>query len=208
MLFVKKDVNFVFFGLLLLMMVAMAGVMLYSDYTYHKVNGDYLKFKEMYDAAQADLNASRAEVRAKELSLEDLERNMTDLWSELQLSKQKETSLSGYYTTVKTEKQQLNENLSKALTDIDRCRSDYESSRLTLSVCQRDIELEKKSVTICKQSLVSYQVGAADAALKAEQLAEAMETFGCKNKSICQEDLEEAKTLLSTLQSRLNSMTP
>lgn len=206
MLSVKKDVNFVFFGLLLLMMVAMAGVMLYSDYTYHKVNGDYIRFKQMYDQAQQDLNASKQEVRAEKLRLDDLKQNMTDLWNELQLSKQKETSLSTYYTSVKTEKQQLNENLSKALTDIDRCRSDYESSRLTLSVCQRDIELEKKSVTACNTKLNTYKVGAANAALKAENLKELLEGLDCENETSCEKDYGDAETLLRDLQSILNSM--
>ncbi len=206
MLSVKKDVNFMFFGLLLLMMVAMAGVMLYSDYTYHKVNGDYLRFKQMYDSAQADLNASKMEVRAKEESLEDLERNMTDLWNELQLSKTKETSLSGYYTTVQTEKQKLNENLSRTLSDLDRCTADYASSRLTLQVCQRDIELEKKSTTSCKASLSSYQVGAANAALKAEELMERFEGLNCENETTCEDDYDEAMTLLTNLKSTLNSM--
>jgi chromosome segregation ATPase len=203
---VKKDVNFIFFGLLLLLMIAMAGVMLYSDYTYHKVNGDYLRFKGMYDLAQKNLTNSREQLQAKQLNLEELEQNMTDLWNELQLSKTKETSLSGYYTTVQTQKQQLNESLSTAISARDRCKADYESSRLTLSVCQRDIELEKKTVSSCQANLLSYRVASADAALKAEQLMAALETFGCKNKSVCQDDLEEAVTMMETLQSKLNSM--
>lgn len=202
----KKDVNFIFFGLLLLLMIAMAGVMLYSDYTYHKVNGDYLRFKEMYDLAQKNLTNSREELQAKQLNLEELEQNMTDLWNELQLSKTKESSLSGFYTTVQTQKQQLNESLGAAISARDRCRSDYETSRLTLSVCQRDIELEKKTVLSCKANLVSYQIGSADAALKAEQLMAALDTFGCKNKSVCQDDLDDAMIILQNLQSKLNSM--
>jgi chromosome segregation ATPase len=203
---VKKDVNFIFFGLLLLLMIAMAGVMLYSDYTYHKVNGDYMRFKQMYDDAQKNLTISKENLKVQELVLNEKDRNLTDLWNELQLSKQKETSLSGYYTTVKTEKQQLNESLSTAISARDRYRSDYESSKLTLSVCQRDIELEKKTVSSCQANLLSYRVASADAALKAQQLMAALDTFSCKNKTVCENDLEDAVTLLENLQAKLNSM--
>jgi chromosome segregation ATPase len=203
---VKKDVNFIFFGLLLLLMIAMAGVMLYSDYTYHKVNGDYIRFKQMYDKAQDDLNQSKTDVRAKEMALDEKERELIDIVKELNLSKQKESSLSGYYVTVKSEKEQLNESLSTAISARDRYKADYESSRLTLSVCQRDIELEKKTVSTCQANLLSYRVASADAALKAEQLMAALDTFSCKNKTVCDDDLGDAVTMLETLQAKLNSM--
>lgn len=202
----KRDVNFLFFGLLLLLLVAMVGVMLYSDYTYQKVNRQYMEFKRMFEQAQEELNQSRAEVRAKEAELDEKEQQLIDLFKELNLTKMKESSLSKYYSEVKSEKQRLNEDLIKVTEEKDSC-----IIKLDKMVMERDTY--KKGYELEKRWRISYQNTADKCASEVAKsynnsltLMLILDDLDCRNRTIYQDDIEDARDILISIQTSLDKI--
>jgi len=203
---VKRDVNFVFFGLLILLLIAMVGVMLYSDYTYHKTNAQYLKFKEMFERAQNDLNRSREEIKAKDEELQETEQALIDIINELNLSKQRISSLSDYYTTVRSEKEDLERDLSRIERERDQWKSDYVAAKQDLGVCEKSYDLKKKEVELLNSEVLAYRnsidelsgkIGNATAQL--EVIMDAVGDVDC-NESSCEEDKDSIEDLIQSLQ--------
>jgi len=202
----KRDVNFVFFGLLILLLIAMVGVMLYSDYTYHKVNAQYLEFKEMFEEAQNDLNKSRAEINAKNEELQKTEQALVDIINELNLSKQRVSSLSDYYTTVRGEKENLEEDLSQTEQERDQWKSDYVAAKQDLGVCEKSYDLKKKEVELLESDIAAYRNSAdelsaniGNATAKLEVIMEAVGDLDC-NESSCEGDKTTVEDLIESLQ--------
>ncbi len=206
----KRDINFVFFGLLILLLVAMVGVTLYSDYTYHKVNGQYLEFKKMFEQAQEDLNKSRAEINAKNEELLETEQALLDIINELNLSKQRASSLGDYYTTVKSEKAVLAEDLFETEQERNQWKSDYVAARQDLGVCEKNYDLKKKEVGLLESEIVAYRdygsklsINIVIAREKAEDLMKSLDDVDCDNASICEDRTENITEMLEDLQSTL-----
>ncbi|RLI92344.1 MAG: hypothetical protein DRO89_02290 [Candidatus Altiarchaeales archaeon] len=206
----KRDVNFVFFGLLILLLIAMVGIMLYSDYTYHKVNAQYLKFKEMFEQAQNELNRSREEIKAKDEELQEKEQALIDIINELNLSKQRISSLSDYYTTVKSEKENLEMDLSRIERERDQWKSDYLAAKKDLGVCEKNYDLKKKEVELLESDIAAYRDYATKLSLnidiameEAEDLMNALDIVDCTNASVCEDEIENITEMLQDLQSTL-----
>ena len=206
----RRDVNFVFFGLLILLLIAMVGVMLYSDYTYHRVNARYLKFREMFEQAQNDLNRSREEIKAKDEELQEKEQALIDIINELNLSKQRISSLSDYYTTVRSEKEDLERDLSRIEQERDRWKSDYLAAKQDLEVCEKNYNLKKREVELLESDIAVYRDYAAKlrvnigiAREEAEDLMNALDIVDCANASVCEDEIENITEMLQDLQSTL-----
>ncbi|MBN2014889.1 MAG: hypothetical protein JW778_06890 [Candidatus Altiarchaeota archaeon] len=202
----KKDVNFIFFGLLILLLTAMVGTMLYSDYTYHKVNAQYLEFKNMFEQAQDQLNQTKSEIEAKDLELQEKENSLIEIINELNLSKQKETSLEGYYTTVKTEKEGLQDQLSDTVEDRDKWRTDYLTTKQELGICEKDSDLlemnlnnEKNKVIECKKSVAGLKTYVENITSKLEETMTALEDLDC-GELTCEGEKDELEELIQELQ--------
>lgn len=202
----KKDVNFIFFGLLILLLIAMVGAMLYSDYTYHKVNAQYLEFKNMYEQAQSELNQSRAELETKDLELQEKENALIEIINELNLSKQKESSLSEYYTTVKTEKEGLQEELSGTVEERDKWKTDYQTTKQDLSICEKNSDLleinlnnEKTKLAECKQSVGNLGPYFENITSKLEEVTTALDDLDCGEET-CEGDQGVLEDLIQDLQ--------
>jgi chromosome segregation ATPase len=202
----RRDVNFIFFGLLILLLISMIGIMLYSDYIYHKSNAEYLEFKRKYEKACEDLNESREEMNTKDEDLQRTEQALIDIINELNLSKQRVSSLSDYYTTVKGEKELLEGDLSKTEQERDKWKSDYVTAKQDLGVCEKTLDLEKIQVELLNSEIVTYMnsvdelsadIGNATAQL--EVIMEALGYINC-NESSCREDKATVEDLINSLQ--------
>lgn len=208
----RRDVNFIFFGLLILLLISMTGIMLYSDYIYHKSNAEYLEFKRKYEKACDDLNESRAEVNAKNEELQGTEQALIDIINELNLSKQRVSSLSDYYTTVKGEKELLEGDLSKTEQERDKWKSDYVTARQDLGVCEKNFDLKKREVELLNSEIATYinsvdklsaDIGNATAQL--EVIMEALGDLEC-NESSCDDGKTTIEDLINSLQEILIQM--
>ncbi|MFH1125517.1 MAG: hypothetical protein V1703_00185, partial [Candidatus Altiarchaeota archaeon] len=94
--------------------------------------------------AKADeLNRTLYEVKAKEELLNQKERILNDYISELNLSKERETSLGVHFVDLKTQNIYLGEKLNKTMIDRDRWVNSYETTKKDYDVCKVDYQLKK-----------------------------------------------------------------
>ncbi len=205
----KRDVNFLFFGLLILLLIGMVGVMLYSDYTYHKVNIQYIDFKERFEEAQQKLNHTRAELEAKDIELYEREQDLVDIINQLNLSKKKESSLSEYYTTIKSEKDTLSSTLSETEEELNTLESDYLSEKLDHDTCKKDVSLWKAEFNAantdlgeCKASVSNLSGSINGVASKLEEVMAALKDLDC-NESSCDEEKKELEQIIQDTQTTM-----
>ncbi len=198
--------NFIFFGLLLLLLIAMVGVTLYSDYTYQGVNARYREFKKMFEHVEEDLNKSRAELNLKDKELQEKEQALVDIINELNLSKQRVSSLSDYYTTVRSEKDVLESDLSQTQEERDKWKTDYTTARTDLGVCEKNYDLKKEEVKQLELTRVLHQNYAKIAESLAESMMDILKTVKCDNSSTCNDKIENVTETLEDLQAELDKI--
>jgi len=136
----KRDVNFIFFGIMILLVLCMVGIALYSDYSYHDVNRRYLEFRNKLEETQMELNNTRMQLEEREKKLNQTERQLVDIINELNLSKQRISSLGEYYTDLKGEKEELEENLSRVIQDRDAWKSNYFDAQQNIAFCNQSLK--------------------------------------------------------------------
>jgi len=137
----KRDVNFILFGILILLIMSMVGMALYSDYTYHEINEKYREFKKKLDEAQRKLNETNMLLIEREMELNETERQLIDIINELNLSKQKISSLGEYYKNLRGRNEELEEELSKVKDDRDLWKSNYFEVKEDLGFCNQSLKL-------------------------------------------------------------------
>ncbi|RLI90846.1 MAG: hypothetical protein DRO94_03505 [Candidatus Altiarchaeales archaeon] len=137
----KRDVNFILFGILILLIMSMVGMALYSDYTYHEINEKYREFKKKLDEAQRKLNETNMLLIEREMELNETERQLIDIINELNLSKQKISSLGEYYKNLRGRNEELEEELNKVKDDRDLWKSNYFEVKEDLGFCNQSLKL-------------------------------------------------------------------
>ena len=137
----KRDVNFILFGILILLIMSMVGMALYSDYTYHEIDNKYREFKKKLDEAQRKLNETNMLLIEREMELNETERQLIDIINELNLSKQKISSLGEYYKNLRGRNEELEEELSKVKDDRDLWKSNYFEVKEDLGFCNQSLKL-------------------------------------------------------------------
>ncbi|HEX54875.1 MAG TPA: hypothetical protein ENF49_01975 [Candidatus Altiarchaeales archaeon] len=137
----KRDVNFILFGILILLIMSMVGMALYSDYTYHEIDNKYREFKKKLDEAQRKLNETNMLLIEREMELNETERQLIDIINELNLSKQKISSLGEYYKNLRGRNEELEEELNKVKDDRDLWKSNYFEVKEDLGFCNQSLKL-------------------------------------------------------------------
>ena len=140
----KRNINFLLFGLVIVSMFAMLGMALYYKSTYDELNERYMNSKEEIMRAAADLNQTIAEVNAKEALINQKEMILSSYISELNLSKERETSLGMHFTDMKNENTYLQDKLNKTISDRDKWKGFYDTTKTQYDVCRMDYELKKE----------------------------------------------------------------
>jgi len=128
----------------------------------------------------------------------------------LNLSKQRISSLSDYYTTVRSEKEDLERDLSRIEQERDRWKSDYLAAKQDLEVCEKNYNLKKREVELLESDIAVYRDYAAKlrvnigiAREEAEDLMNALDIVDCANASVCEDEIENITEMLQDLQSTL-----
>jgi len=138
----RYDVNFIVLGLLLVVIVAMIAMVFYYNVTYGSLRDRYeLAMRDMENKSVA-LNKTMQEANAKEALLRERERLLLDYISELNISKERETSLVSHFTELKGEKEVLDEQLNQTRNERNSYASLYTRTKTDYDVCQRNYEVK------------------------------------------------------------------
>ncbi|MBM3309333.1 MAG: hypothetical protein FJY77_03680, partial [Candidatus Altiarchaeales archaeon] len=140
----KRNVNFLLFGLVLLSVVAIIAISVLYSIRYDRFKESSGLLEKDLMAKVEELNRTLAEVKAKEELLNQKERVLSSYISELNLSKERETSLGGHFIDLKNEKIYLEDKLNKTLLDRDKWKTYYDTTKKDFDVCRLDYELEKE----------------------------------------------------------------
>jgi len=114
----KHNVNFGLLGLLLLVIVAMIGLVLYYYTTYEGLSRKYDEALLSLRNVSGKVNQTQYELAAREAQLREKEKMLIDYLGELNISRQRETSLGGHYNEMKDKVENLSSTLN--LTVVER----------------------------------------------------------------------------------------
>jgi len=151
----KQDVNFFLFGMLILLIFAMVGLVMYTEVEYKNLSNDYSDALKKLDNKTAELNKKIDENNQTRAELESRERSLVDIVKELNLTKEKQTSLGGFFENLKGEKQTLEENLTSTQGEVAKWKASYTDKKKDLDVCQNSVKLKEDQITK-KDSKISY----------------------------------------------------
>jgi len=142
----KHNVNFFLFGIIILLLFAMIGMALYFNTTYAGLSLRYNKAMDNIKNLTYQLNETLKEVNEKNLELMKKEKTLIDIVNELNLSKQKISSLGEFYTQEKGVREELE-------MDLEKVREERDFWKLNYTQTKQDLELWKKNYLIKVQEL-------------------------------------------------------
>ncbi len=129
-------------SILIVMGVSMVGMALYFNKTYEAIGQDYEQaLKDVREKAK-ELNETAGAMNEREAELKRAEQEMLDYINELNLTKSRVSSLGTHFTTLKSDKEILEANLSKTTTERDDWMSKYTSTKTSLDICTRDYNIK------------------------------------------------------------------
>jgi len=143
----KQNVNFMLAGLLAVSVVAMLLLTLYYKQTYDELNSRYDNSRRDILAAAEQLNKTIEDVKAKEDLLNRKEGVLNDYMSELNLSKERETSLGAHFVDLRNENDYLTDKLNKTMTDRERWLNLYNATKQQYDVCRWDYQLKEEEAS-------------------------------------------------------------
>ncbi len=153
----RKDVNFILFGLLLLSLVSMIALTLYYKSVYQGLSARYADAQTDIDKKASELNETITLVNAKEDLLNKKEKILLDYINELNLSKNRELSLGEHFTALQGEKEELQEDLNITRGENKRLESAYTEAKKDLDVCDVNYQLKTKELTDVSNQLVAAE---------------------------------------------------
>ncbi|MFH1722055.1 MAG: hypothetical protein ABH950_05560 [Candidatus Altiarchaeota archaeon] len=137
----KYNVSLVMMGLLLLTIISLISLALYSRMKYDDLSEDYENAIREVNKAAEELNQTLAEAQAKEKLLTTKEQILVDYLDELNLSKERESSLGVHFTELRGEKDILTANLSETRERLGELNDEFEKAKTSLDVCEIDFDL-------------------------------------------------------------------
>jgi len=153
----KKDVNFTLFGIITLLLFSIVGVTIYYNLTYQRLDSDYREAIDDVRRTKDELNRTAEEIILKSEELVKKENDLIDLINELNLSKQQVTSLGGYYTDLKGEKESIEANIDQIRGERDTWKSEYTSANVDLEYCERSYGAMQIKFSTVNSSLTRFQ---------------------------------------------------
>ncbi len=137
----KRDVNLILFGLVVFLLFSMVGITLYYQETYRSLDESYSQATGKIRETERQLNKTIAEVGRKSEELDRREKELIDIINELDVSKQKISSLGDYYQNLKGEKETLENRLDSAESKRDLYKLNLDEKTKELEVCEKDKKL-------------------------------------------------------------------
>ncbi len=174
----KRDINFVFLAIVVVLLMSMAGMAIYYRDTYHKLNLDYQRALEGVGNTSIELNKTIDILNAKN---EELDRNkalLVDVIERLNLSKGRDFQWENIYLDVLQKKEQIEEeksnlkgNLAKTENDklilvsnLTQCRFDYQSEEDKRRVAENNLNIANSQISelVRKNTNLKSDINSAD----------------------------------------------
>ena len=149
----KRDVNLFLLGLLVLIIISMVGLGVYFQNEYKSLASEYNTALDKLQEKNAELDKKIIEINNTRAELDAREASLVDIVKELNLTKEKQTSLGGFFENLKGEKETLQENLSSTQDEVKKWKLNYNNANNDLGICQNNIknkddQLNKKDARI------------------------------------------------------------
>ena len=149
----KRDVNLFLLGLLVLIIISMVGLGIYFQNEYKSLASEYNTALDKLQEKNAELDKKIIEINNTRADLDAREASLVDIVKELNLTKEKQTSLGGFFENLKGEKETLQENLSSTQDEVKKWKLNYNNANNDLGICQNNIknkddQLNKKDARI------------------------------------------------------------
>jgi chromosome segregation ATPase len=154
----KRDVNFYLFGLLFFLLLSMVGLAFYFNYTYEGINARYEKSLKNLKNLSRELNATIYELNKKNLELIRKEKTLIDIVNELNLSKQKISSLGDFYTQEKGVREELEENLQETMQERDFWKLNYTQTKQDLDLWKKNYQVKERELRRASSRISSLEV--------------------------------------------------
>ncbi len=151
----KQDINYFLLGLLVLILLSMVGLGLYYQNEYKNLSGEYDSALQNLKEKNDELDKKMEEINQTRSDLDSRESALVDIVKELNLTKEKQVSLGGFYANLTGEKQLLQEDLSATEQDLQKWKTSYTAKDKDLKVCQQDSNLKDQQLAK-KDSKISY----------------------------------------------------
>lgn len=186
-------------GLLVLTLLSMVGLGLYYQNNYKSLAGDYDSALQKLQEKNDELDQKMKEINQTRSELDAREASLVDIVKELNLTKEKQASLGGFFENLKGEKETLADNLSATQQDLQKWKTSYAAKDKDLKVCQQSSNLKDEQLAK-KDSKISYmQTNIKSASYSLNQTDE--------NLFYVEKDLEDLKSQLSDLYKEVGKMT-
>ncbi len=167
----RHNVNFGLLGLLLLVIMAMLGLVLYYYLTFEGLRSDYDKAAGELVELSVKVNDTQAELNEKEQQLNEKEKILLEYLGELNLSKQKATSITDHYTQMKSTADSLSVSLNSTVAEKERYaklydkyytesiewKGKYDTSKAELDSARNKISRMKGDATEISNSLANME---------------------------------------------------
>lgn len=143
----KRDVNFFLMGLLILALVSMVVMTIYYRYTYQELKRNYDRALGRLDEQALNLTKAIERANAREELLNKKEGMLIDYLQELNISKEREYNLTGHFTVLRGEKEELASELNTTLLERRKFEELYAETSDDLKVCKKDYNLKVEQLS-------------------------------------------------------------
>jgi chromosome segregation ATPase len=194
----KQDVNFLLLSLLLIALMGMAAIALFAQSEYQRLFDMNLDARANLEKKSALLDNKTSEVETMRQELETRQQSLVDMVKELNLSKERQESLGGFFTELKGAKESLEENLTAVEEAKGGLERRLQAANKDLEVCTVTVSFKDKQIAN-SSSKISKLVN---------QIASYSITFNKENSGLgdINTDLTKVKTDLASYESKINSI--
>ncbi|MFC2162510.1 hypothetical protein ACFLRF_02420 [Candidatus Altiarchaeota archaeon] len=160
----EHDVNIILMILVLGLVLSMIGMVIYYRMTYESLNDQYRDKIDVLDNTTQVLNSTMLRVRARDEELARIERKLRDFANELNISQSRETVLGDHFSSLKGEKEEVEDFLNKTQVERARYENLYNKYYTDFRVCKKDYDNKVSELTVAnnrmgKQITKAVQIG-------------------------------------------------
>lgn len=149
----KRDINFVFLAILVLLLMSMVGMAIYYRNTYHNLNLDYQMALDRVGNTSIELNKTLEILNAKNEELDKKKALLVDVIERLNLSKGRDFQWENIYLDVLQKKAQLEEERSNLKGNLAKVSNEKEIFRQNLTQCRIDYYSEENKRRVAENNL-------------------------------------------------------
>lgn len=153
----KKDVNFILLGLLVLLVGSIAGLSVYYYDTYQNLNSEYLTALKKVENIRDKLNSTLAEVNVKEQELNEKEKILSDYIAKWNLSKERDFQWENIYSDVKGKKEELEQTLETTKKERDNWMLNYTLLKQDIGLCESNLKLKVRQLGDVNRTLTEFR---------------------------------------------------